>query len=77
VDARCLAQSYIGLLLTNLRERAMANFIIHHRKAAALLLSLAVSVSCFNAIASTFHRAAAHTPCVTQLAKVGVIGAKL
>lgn len=55
----------------------MANFIINHRKAAAMLLSLAVSVSCFNAIASTFHRAAAHTPCVTQLAKVGVIGAKL
>ncbi len=55
----------------------MANFITRHRKVAALLLSLAVSIGCFNAIASTFHHAAAAKPCGVQLAKVTVIGAKL
>ena len=68
---------YIGGHLTNPRERAMTTFIIHHRKAAALLLSLAVSVGCFNAIASTFHHAGTPKPCAVQLAKVVVIGAKL
>lgn len=69
--------TYIGPHLSNFREHFMANFIIHHRKAAALLLSLAVSVGCFDAIASTFHHAAAPKPCVVQLAKVVLIGAKL
>ena len=55
----------------------MANIIMNHRKATALLLSITVSVGCFNAIASTFHHAAAPKPCSVQLAKVVVIGAKL
>jgi hypothetical protein len=55
----------------------MVNFIINHSKVTALILSLAVSVACFDAIASTFHHAAAPKPCVVQLAKVVVIGAKL
>jgi hypothetical protein len=55
----------------------MTNFIITHRNAAALLLSIAVSLGGFNAIASSFHHAGAPKPCVVQLAKVVVIGAKL
>ena len=55
----------------------MANFITNHRKAAALLVSLAVSVGCFNAIASSFHHAGAPNPCEAQLAKVVVSAAKL
>ena len=55
----------------------MANFIINHRKSTALLLSLAVSIGCFDAIASGFHHAGAPKPCEAQLAKVVVSGAKL
>lgn len=55
----------------------MTNFIIHHRKATALLLSIAVSAGCFNAIASAFHQTSGPKTCVVQLAKVVVIGAKL
>lgn len=69
--------TYIGRHLSNSREHVMTNFVINHRKATALMLSIAVSVGCFNAIASTFHHAAAPKPCVVQLAKVVVIGAKL
>ena len=55
----------------------MASFIINHRKTTALLLSVAVSIGSFNAIASSFHHAGVAKPCVVQLAKVVVIGAKL
>lgn len=55
----------------------MAHFILNHRKATGLLLSLSISIGGFHAIASTFHHAAAAKPCVVQLAKVTVIGAKL
>ncbi len=68
--------TYIGGHLSNSREHAMANFIINHHKVTAFLLSIVVSVGCFDAIASTFHHAAAPKPCVVQLAKVVVIGAK-
>lgn len=71
------SQTYIGRHLSNSREHAIANFIINHRSATALLLSAAVSVGGFNAIASTFHHAAAPKPCVVQPAKGVVIGAKL
>ena len=54
----------------------MANFIINHRKSTALLLSLAVSIGCFDAIASSFHHAGAPKPCEAQLAKVVVSGAR-
>ena len=54
----------------------MANFIINHRKSTALLLSLAVSIGCFDAIASSFHHAGAPKPCAVELAKVVVIGTR-
>ena len=79
------APTYIRCHLSNqpfshsshFREHAMVNFIINHRKATALLLSMAVSIGSFNAIASSFHHAGVAKPCVVQLAKVVVIGAKL
>ena len=62
---------------SHFREHAMVNFIINHRKTTALLLSIAVSIGSFDAIATTFHHAGAPIPCTAQLAKVVVIGAKL
>ena len=74
---RCHLSSQLFSHSSNIREHAMVNFIINHRKATALLLSMAVSIGSFDAIASTFHHAGVVKPCIVQLAKVVVIGAKL